>query len=437
MNPDIGFGIGSYPLYTTDSSGNMIVNENNAKFWVDKDGNVHLKGKLDGCDGVFSGELKAATGSFSGEIKGGSINIGNGNFVVDANGNLTARTGFFNGTLQGVTYLTAGGTNMMNSNNQFKSDYLNLKGITVTDASGATTFKVDSSGNVTLSGNITMGAGSSINWATVSEVNASSSKAYQLANSANTTANTAKAMADEALGYADTAYWTAYNNKVTEENVFNVLTNGGTRFGVFSNSTGQLYINASYIKTGILDAGSVWLANNYGSFQVAYGYDGRNTTYGAMVTGGSSSNYFIATNGGVRMTAGSTFVYCDGSNVVSSDGIHSASDARLKNSISYDIDKYDQFFMLLKPCYFKFNNKNDKFETGFIAQEVKQALLDSGLTEKDFAGFSIAYSDEEDVKDRHILSYTSFVALNTHMIQKLVWQVNELKDEISKLKEKN
>ena len=38
------------------------IDEDNASFWVDINGNVHIKGTLEGCDGKFSGELVAASG---------------------------------------------------------------------------------------------------------------------------------------------------------------------------------------------------------------------------------------------------------------------------------------------------------------------------------------------------------------------------------------
>ena len=436
LNADQGIGIGKYPLYATDSNGNEVINETNAKFWVDKNGNVHIKGILEGASGTFSGELKAATGSFAGTISGGSINIGNGNFVVDSNGNLTAKNGTFSGVIQGATYKDSLGNNMMNANEQFKAGYLSLYGLNITNGS-QTTLSIDSSGNVRLMGNITLAAGSSINWANITETNLSSSATYALANSASSTANEAYNLADDAYYEALDAYDLAYDNRNTARNIFDVLTNNGSYFGIFSDSaTSKLYINAEYIRSGYIDAGEVFLENGYGGFKVARGHDGVRTTYGALMYGGDESNYFIATNAGVRMTYDDDVsIYCISSGVYSTDEVKTTSDARLKNSISYDIDKYEGFFMSLKPCYFRFNNKGDTYHTGFIAQEVKQALLDNGLTDEDFSGFSIAESQDGDIRDKNVLSYTSFVSLNTHMIQKLVDKVKTLENKILELEE--
>lgn len=63
-----------------------IYKGNNKQFYVDSDGNVHFTGDLTGSSGIFSGQLK-----------GGSINLGNGTFMVDKNGNVFANSGTFGG----------------------------------------------------------------------------------------------------------------------------------------------------------------------------------------------------------------------------------------------------------------------------------------------------------------------------------------------------
>ena len=50
-------------------------------------------------DVEFAGTLKSASGQFSGLLSGGSINIGNGTFTVDQNGNMYASSGTFTGTI--------------------------------------------------------------------------------------------------------------------------------------------------------------------------------------------------------------------------------------------------------------------------------------------------------------------------------------------------
>lgn len=170
--------------------------------------------------------LDFATGKLT--MKKGSINIGNGNFTVDEQGNLYARRGTFAGTLSGAKgtfggqlvaasgdfkgvvqasdFLDRYGRSMM-SGDKFASDYLDLYGLTIRNKNtGETTFAVSSTGIITINGKITMGAGSTINWATVSNQNLAYNPAYSLADSARTTANQAYSLADDAYYEAQAAY---------------------------------------------------------------------------------------------------------------------------------------------------------------------------------------------------------------------------------------
>lgn len=186
-------------------------------------------------DVIRAGVLKDYGGNFSLDfetgkltMKKGSINIGNGNFTVDENGNLFARRGTFAGTLSGATgtfggqlvaasgdfkgvvqasdFLDRYGRSMM-SGDKFSSDYLDLYGITIRNRNtGEITFAVSSTGVITINGNITMGAGSTINWAAVSNQNLNYNPAYSLAKTANSQANRALSDAADAYDAADAAY---------------------------------------------------------------------------------------------------------------------------------------------------------------------------------------------------------------------------------------
>lgn len=86
-----------------------IYKGNNKQFYVDSDGNVH-----------FTGDLTGSSGTFSGDISGGSINLGNGTFMVDKDGNLTANKGTFSGDL-------IGGSININNGNFLVDKYGNMK----------------------------------------------------------------------------------------------------------------------------------------------------------------------------------------------------------------------------------------------------------------------------------------------------------------------
>jgi len=135
-----------------------------------------------------------------------------------------------------------------------------------------------------------MAWGSSINWANVSESNVGSNQAYQQANSAWSYANSAYNHADDAYDLAWDAWQEALNTSVSDRDIFNILTNNGTLFGIFSDSTyNRLYINANYIKTGTIDADFVTLGCYYGGFCKGYGSTGTRLTYGAMMYGSAGA----------------------------------------------------------------------------------------------------------------------------------------------------
>ena len=420
----------------------------NANFWLDMDGGLYIKGVIDAVGGIFRGSLEVGGSTAFRVDAQGNLKIGgtatNPNFSVDANGNLMANTGTFKGTVQGATYKDSSGNIMMNANQQFKSDYLCLNGINV----GNGQFVVDAAGNVTVSGSINMGAGSSINWATVTEQNASMSLAYiqatdafNYAGQAYDKAGNAYNLATDAYDYADYAYDLAYANRITDQKVFDILTGGGTKFGIFSDSsTNRLYINANYIRSGTIDADIVTLGSGWGGFACARGSTGISVTYGAKMYGSDEDYYFIATNAGVRMQAPDNGITITNNVISASEEITVSSDRRIKNSISYNMEKYSGFFMSLKPSFYRFNKgSSQRFHIGFIAQDVEEALLDNGLETSDFAGF-IRCAGAHDVHDQYLdqcyLRYSDFISLNTFMIQKLYREMEQKEKRIKYLEEK-
>lgn len=421
----------------------------NANFWLDMDGGLYIKGVIDAVGGIFRGSLEVGGSTAFRVDAQGNLKIGgtatNPNFSVDANGNLVANSGTFKGTVYGATYKDNNGNIMMNSSQQFKSDYLSLNGINV----GNGQFVVDSAGNVSVSGSIKMGAGSSINWAQVTEQNATMSLAYIQANNAFNyagvaydEAGNAYDLALDAYDAADYAYDLAYENRITDKKIFDVLTGGGTRFGIFSDSfKNRLYINANYIRSGTIDADIVTLGSGWGGFACAQGSTGISVTCGAKMYGSDEDYYFIATNSGVRMQAPDNGITITNNVISASEEITVGSDRRIKNSISYDMDKYSGFFMSLKPSFYRFNKgSSQRFHIGFIAQDVEEALLNNGLKTSDFAGF-VRCAGAHDVHDQYLdqcyLRYADFISLNTYMIQKLYREIEQLKEKLNQCMKEN
>lgn len=198
----------------------------NANFWLDMDGGLYIKGVIDAVGGIFRGSLEVGGSTAFRVDAQGNLKIGGTvtkpNFSVDANGNLVANSGTFKGTVYGATYKDNNGNTMMNNNQQFKSDYLCLNGINV----GNGQFVVDGSGNVSISGSITMGAGSSINWAQVQNKNLAYNPAYSLADSAYDLADSAYDLAvdNQVPNYIKSTYIDAVTIKspTIEANEFNV-----------------------------------------------------------------------------------------------------------------------------------------------------------------------------------------------------------------------
>jgi len=94
----------------------------------------------------------------------------------------------------------------------------------------------------------------------------------------------------------------------------------------------------------------------------------------------------------------------------------------------YDMERYEAFFMALKPCaYKKRAEENGRYHTGFIAQEVEQALADGGLTYDDFD----ALQKDPNLSPEYSLAYGEFAALNVWMIQKLAARVTALEEKMN------
>lgn len=122
-----------------------------------------------------------------------------------------------------------------------------------------------------------------------------------------------------------------------------------------------------------------------------------------------------------------------------SSGTTTLSDERLKNSFK-PLDEFDEVFMDLDPCAFKYNNgSSGRYHFGFKAQAVRDSFLKHGYTTQDFGGFVQMKDDpnNEDYcgyEDPMGLIYEEFQSWNTHMIQKAHIKINEQRQEIDMLR---
>lgn len=106
------------------------------------------------------------------------------------------------------------------------------------------------------------------------------------------------------------------------------------------------------------------------------------------------------------------------------------SDRNQKNTIQPLSDAHGQIFDALKPVSYKFNqNNNNRTHTGLIAQDVKEAVENAGLTTQDFAGY--CEWENEDGSTGCGLRYGEFISLCIDQIQKLKKRVEELEEKLN------
>lgn len=122
------------------------------------------------------------------------------------------------------------------------------------------------------------------------------------------------------------------------------------------------------------------------------------------------------------------------------------SDENLKD-ISEISNKYETFFMYIKPITYKYKNNGHRDHMGFGARQVEQALKNADLTTENFAGIlidkdiTISADESETEEDIHYdelysLRYEEFIALNTKMIQKTILENRDLKVKMAALEQR-
>lgn len=213
---------------------------------------------------------------------------------------------------------------------------------------------------------------------------------------------------------------------------------------------GECVITGENICAGNIDLQSVTLSNNYGSLTMGRGSTGTDNTRGARLNGPITTqgrfdyaNYFFASDAAVRMSGEDEFGI--NSFYVSPDEIHAdividiGSDERIKNHISYDVaERYGAFFRALKPARYRMNSsRSERFHTGFIAQQLRDALIESGLASQDLAALVQQDYDpaaEDGGGGQYSIRYGELIPLNTAMVQALMARVDALEAEVKQLK---
>lgn len=256
-------------------------------------------------------------------------------------------------------------------------------------------------------------------------------------------------------------------SELTPEEIFNRLTNYGEEQGIFRENE-KIYVNADYIKggkvaaqyidadnlevkaanvNGTLSANQIKLGGPMMVYRTANGsdlggyfgyiqsadYDG-NATSGMGMLSDNGVNQVVATDGGARISSGNAQVLAAQHGWIQSlnniylealgyiyDGSGAAisSDRNAKENILYDVDeKYLPIFDKLKPCSFRYKDRNRQ-HLGFIAQEVEEAMIDSGVNGEDFAA---VVNDD----GKYSLRYNEFIPMLVAKIKQLEKKIEEL-----------
>ena len=120
------------------------------------------------------------------------------------------------------------------------------------------------------------------------------------------------------------------------------------------------------------------------------------------------------------------------SDVYAYNGTIVTSDLTKKSSVVYGLGAYDDFFDRLKPMSFLFNEgTSGRRHWGLGAQDVEQALTDSGLTGMDFAGF--IKSPRKDEAGQVIEGEYDYALRPTELIPKCIEEIQRLKKRVKEL----
>lgn len=165
-------------------------------------------------------------------------------------------------------------------------------------------------------------------------------------------------------------------------------------------------------------------------------------TYGSDATNG----HFYPTVTGKHRLGSSNYKW---QYVYATNGTIQTSDLRHKDNVQPISERYEDLYMRLRPVTYRWRNEevgdhHDRTRMGFIAQWTKEAMDASGLSDIDLAAYckdpvyrTVQNADGSVMEDQsgapidysYGLNYGEFIALNTHMVQKLYRKMNDMRNE--------
>lgn len=439
-------------------------------------------------DKIATDAIKSRNYISSGGTQGSFLNLSDGSFQSpnlswDANGNLIAKNANLSGEITATNGSIAGWTIISNKMyttgsgkytgiGKYGSAYAFWAGATSNDNGNSAVFKVGHTGKLTatdadITGTITATNGkigrydiTSTYLMTNSGSNASGIGGNQAFWAGAEDSNSAPFR----VGY-DGVLWAenaAIRGSIETGNLGDEgdtvsIINGhigiqGTSNNVEIYSTGFKFgIDGDYYLMSVSE-GVKCYRNLYATDFVADGwlYCSEVHSSGAVVIGADSESFYWAHGyqiargtswGGVCVGDDSQQLRLYGSSIWASHSI-STSDENLKENFT-TLDQYENFYMNLNPIGFNYIGDYDGKKThfGFGAHKTEDILESEGYDSDKFAVVTHRPLVQEDIEKRfgkdvevdieteYGISYTEFIALNTHMIQKTRRELEQVKQE--------
>lgn len=450
-------------------------------------GNQILAGSIT-ADKIATDAIKSRNYDSSGGTQGSFLNLGDGSFTSpnlswDSNGNLIAKNANLSGEITATNGSIAGWTIISNKMyttgsgkytgiGKYGSAYAFWAGATSNDNGNSAVFKVGHTGKLTatdadITGTITATNGkigrydiTSTYLMTNSGSNASGIGGNQAFWAGAEDSNSAPFR----VGY-DGVLWAenaAIRGSIETGNLGDEgdtvsIINGhigiqGTSNNVEIYSTGFKFgIDGDYYLMSVSE-GVKCYRNLYATDFVADGwlYCSEVHSSGAVVIGADSESFYWAHGyqiargtswGGVCVGDDSQQLRLYGTSIWASHSI-STSDENLKENFT-TLDQYEDFYMNLNPIGFNYIGDYDGKKThfGFGAHKTEDILESEGYDADKFAVVTHRPLVQEDIEKRfgkdvevdieteYGVSYTEFIALNTHMIQKTRRELTKVKQE--------
>lgn len=217
----------------------------------------------------------------------------------------------------------------------------------------------------------------------------------------------------------------------------------GSGLRVYSaDGTGINYLDFGITYSNIASGNSTYILNIGNGTATAYGewtFSGKiksftlgtqSSSYRIEAVRDKLSFYYSTTQCGLIETY-TSYVNIVGTWRTNGSAWITSSDARLKNTIEDFTPAHDILFDHLRPRTYRWNEgTSDRTHSGFIVQEVVDAVGKAGLTTKDFAAV-VNFKNDSGEDDGWGLRYEELISLNTWQIQKLKARIAELEGRLN------